>query len=1189
MATPEDETLQIGKYHIIDVPGNGWCFYTSILLAVMLLEDPAGAYDPTDKRLQQLSLQTAVNISQVILTNVESVTKIQLLLEDKFSVSENLRDLDQKLAEVDKDPTAKGDPRLIEALKESLRMQYVQDGTVYMTGQDGQPFTDVTDYVTKLATPMDPADLSKGPVAWPDAAVIGKVISEMTNVKLYIYQLIQGEYKLVASFGTELTTDKRINILYTNRNHYSILSQVGSITDAKAMQLGAKPKLSKPNKFLSTLQAARTKVAGTVLHQGLAKADASGATVGRYRQEIIVAGERVRLNENGFDPSKHTDVASFSRSYFPGETHLEGAKKIFSMVFNRGTFKSSSVFRPPCDDDDYKILLGGLANRLETLNMEMQDIRSMAGDTVLLRFKLELYDRIRILMEELDDSYKNGICQEYNGDGSPKGFKVMNLQLDNQVRDLLRQFAFMALQAQMPVEKYDNITADAKAMMNQLDSLNISREEMANYIKTWNEQASQMDPPQSIPNIVAEVLDASDDQPGLITTMVDDQLESIYTQILVTAREEYSIRSSTGALPPILTEFESYITTLETTVTDFRTRVMKLIQWILKKNKSCIDDLGAAQEEERANMTDLISKAGDLNQSRAELAAVKHNLNVSEEKLKATAQKGMSDEDNLRYQQVLAEYEAYKSAPRKGMSDEDKLRYDQVVAEYEAYKSAQRKGISDEDNMRYAQVLAEYNAYKSAQGNLLRDISTKNIALEASAAATSLSQRNKAEIEHAAAAASSATVALENTLAARNRLVANQIQATQRGGGVMETAMSDYHSNVLDNFANETTEQLTTVVNAKADSDRRANEAEKQKADLQKQVQTMEVQIGQMQKDMTQKDVDAQNILSSLRDLGKNIVSGNQYTIPKNIAPNAGNAFKELYGQVMTRVTPAPSVSTVSNATCFLNYFVTFFTKAIFYSKTMPTERKRVMDIFDTVANNVVAKVQQLMEGSAQKDVLYAIVNTVFNLLENAQTLFINKEGAAGQEPTTGLQVIKSGKLDPNSIAILNIIYVEFYGKATPTFIEDMKFMEKVIFEDLLIQHPAVYFNPPMEVKYDGRMLPAGNDLTTYPSMVYIPSTITDGISEADMIEKLEGMKGSFHINDKGVLQTVTIDKIVEDPAAQKLWSDAIFLKLQDATLQYPTLFIAFIVFARRYLLLIKEDLGACSVSSFLAKPSLGS
>jgi hypothetical protein len=405
----------------------------------------------------------------------------------------------------------------------------------------------------------------------------------------------------------------------------------------------------------------------------------------------------------------------------------------------------------------------------------------------------------------------------------------------------------------------------------------------------------------------------------------------------------------------------------------------------------------------------------------------------------------------------------------------------------------------------------------------------------------------------------------------------------------MDSAMSDYHTNVLDNFANKATEQLTTVVNAKADSDKRANDAEKQKADLQNQLKIMEVQMGQMQKDMTQKEVDAQNILSSLRDLGKNIVSGNQYIIPKDIAPNAGKAFKELYGQMMTRVTPAPSLSTVSNATCFLNYFVTFFTKAIFYSQTMATERKRVMDIFDTVANNVVPKVQQLMAGSAQKDVLHAIVNTVFNLLETAQTLFINKEGVGGQAPATGLQVIKSDKLNPNSIAILNIIYVEFYGKATPTFIEDMKLMEKVIFKDLLIQNPAVYFNPPMEVKYNGQMLPAGNDLITYPSMVYIPTTVTDGISEEDMIQKLEGMKGSFHITEKGVLQTVTIDKIVADPAAQKLWADAIFLKLQDATLQYPTLFIAFIVFARRYLLLIKDDLKACSLSSFLAKPSLGS
>jgi hypothetical protein len=1135
MATPAEETLQIGQYHVIDVPGNGWCFYTSVLLAVMLLEGSKEAYAPEDPRLEQLSLEVATDVSRVIPTNVESITKIQLLLEDKFKVTDDLKDLEKKLAAVDADPTTKNDPQLREAIKESLRMQYVKDGVLYMKGQDGQPFAGVADYVTKLATPVDPTDLSKGPVAWPDPAVIGKIIAQMSNVKLYIYQLIGGAYKLVASFGTELATQNKIKILYTNRNHYSVLSQVGSITDAKAMQIGVN-KAAKPNKFLTTLKAARSKLEGAVLREELSKTDMSGSTAPKYRGEVIVAGERVRLNEDGFDPSKHDDVASFSNCYFPGEAHLNGAKAVFSKVFSRDVFNSSSVFRPPCDEDDFKLLLGGLTNRLDTLNVEMQTIRSMAGDTVLLRFKLELYDRIRILIEELNDSFKNGICEEYNEDGSPKGFKVMNLQLDNQVRDLLRQFAFMALQAQMPVKKYDHITAEAQEMMQQLDDLNISKQEMANYIKTWNEQASDMDPPQSIPNIIAEVLDATDDQPGLVSTMVDDQLESIYTQILVTARQEYSIRSSTGTVPAVLAEFESYTTTLETTVPDFRTRVMKLIQWILKKNKSCIDQLSAAQAAERANMTDLIGKAGDLNQSRAELAAVKHNLSASEEKL--------------------------KMAPHQDMTAEEAIRYSELVAQYEAYKSAQE--------------------------HLLHDVQAKNIALEASAAATSHSQRNTAEIEHAAAAASSATMALENTLAARNRLIANQIQAKQKGGGVMDTAMSDYHSNVLDNFADKATEQLTTVVNAKADSDKRANDAEKQKTDLQNQVKTMEVQLGQMKKDMTQKDAETQNILSGLRDLGQNIVSGNQYTIPKDIAPNAGNAFKELYGQVMTRVTPTP-VSTVSNATCFLNYFVTFFTKAIFYSQTMPNERKRVMDVFDTVANSVVPKIQQLMTGKAQKDVLHEIVNTIFSLLETAQTLFINKEGAGGQTPITGLQVIKSEKLDPNSIAILKIIYLEFYGKATPTFIEDMKFMEKVIFEDLLIQNPAVYFNPPMEVKYDGQMLPAGNDLTTYPSMVYIPSTITDGVSEAEMIQKLSSMKDSFQITENGVAHTVTIDKIVADPAAQKLWSDAIFLKLQDATLQYPTLFIAFIVFARRYLLLIKEDLGACNLSSFLAKPSLGS
>jgi len=342
-----------------------------------------------------------------------------------------------------------------------------------------------------------------------------------------------------------------------------------------------------------------------------------------------------------------------------------------------------------------------------------------------------------------------------------------------------------------------------------------------------------------------------------------------------------------------------------------------------------------------------------------------------------------------------------------------------------------------------------------------------------------------------------------------------------------------------------------------------------------------------MQEQLNQKDADSQNMINSLREMGNNIISGNQYTIPKNIAPNAGNAFKQLYGQLMTRVAP-PSTSVVSNATCFLNYFVTFFMKTIFYSQTMSEQRQKIMNLFDTIANNIVIKVKQIMPSSQEKDVLYAIVNTIFNLLETAQTLFINNENSQGTTTEHGLQVIKSDKLDPTSIAILKIIYLEFYQNATPTFVDDIAFMEKSIFEDLLMRNPSVYFNPPMDLKYNGDILQAGTDLVSYPSMVYMPSDYSVNVPAADLIQKLDGMNDTFQVTQKGVSQKFNVSQIVADPAAQKIWSDAIFLKLQDATLQYTTLFISFIVFSRKYLLLIKDDLKGCSVSSFLVKPSLG-
>jgi hypothetical protein len=1142
MASEPDKTLQINQYNVLTVPGDGWCFYTSVIGARMLLESKS-IPNLSDPKFQPLALRTAQSISksllEIVSNDADFRNTMQIMLDDRNVKEKDPEKLKAALAAIDANPSAKNDDTLKQTLIQAAQEAYGRTNAgPYLRDNEGKPFASVEDYITKMGTPVDPTHLERGPVAWPDVGLIGMFMAKFAELNISIYQQEGGEYKLLQTYKADPPKNVGVKLIYVGRNHYDILTPKENITDAKAMQVGVNTLTRPSSTFLDTLQSLKGKMKGDYLKEQLNKAS-TGPKV--FRQEIIIAGERVRLKDAGFDVSKHDDVVGFTNAYFPGQNNLDGARSIFSKVFSRDIFNSSSVFRPPCNGDDMKLLILGLNNRLETLNTEMQNLRNTVGDNVSIRAKLELYDRIRILIEELTDSFRNNICEEYNADGSSAGFKTINIELDNQVRDLLRQFAFMTLQAKMPVKKFDYITKDAKEMVRMLGNIKLSKDQMDAYIKTWNEQASQMDTPQAIPNIIAEVLDTTNNTIGLVGMRVEEELESIYTQVVESARLEYSIRGDTEPVPAILTEFNEYVKGLESSVTDNKTRFLELVKWILKKNKTCLDELGEAQQRENDTVADLTQKTADLNKSNAELAAATHNLSILE------AQKAAAGSS---------------SSPVK-------------------------KPVS--------QIEDELKANKAAVAMILEKILAENKALQAAVSATQLSEQRTARAEHAAAAANSATVATENALAAnkslvaQNELVANKIK--QKGGATIQDALAakeEYHTGVLNRFAENAEEQLTVASNTAQVASNRADSAEEQKKQLESKLQTLKVTVNEMQKQMNEKDADSQNIINSLREMGNNIISGNEYTIPENIAPNAGNAFKQLYGQIMSRVAP-PSNSVVSNATCFLNYFVTFFMKTIFFSQTMSAERQRIMNVFNTITNNIIINVKQIMPSSQEKDVLFAIVNTVFNLLETAQTLFINNENSQGTPTEYGLQVIKSDKLDPTSIAIIKIIHLKFYEQATPSFVEDIAFMEKAIFEDILMRNPSVYFNPPMDLKYKGDILEAGKDLVSYPSMVYMPSDYSVNIPGTDLIQKLDGMNDTFQITQKGTSQKFNVSQIVADPAAQKIWSDAIFLKLQDATLQYTTLFISFIVFSRKYLLLIKDDLKGCSLSSFLVKPSLGS
>jgi hypothetical protein len=166
---------------------------------------------------------------------------------------------------------------------------------------------------------------------------------------------------------------------------------------------------------------------------------------GQFHGEIIVTGERVRLDEQGFIPGDESEITSFKTKYFPqfiqNEEQLELVKSVFKMIFTID--KNDEQIKLPCDDQEKDILLDGLTTRRETLWNELKNLYDRRSTPALLRTKLLTYERLNILIMNLQRDMDMGICQDYNPDGTPAGFRKVNLEDDNNIRELLRNFVYL--------------------------------------------------------------------------------------------------------------------------------------------------------------------------------------------------------------------------------------------------------------------------------------------------------------------------------------------------------------------------------------------------------------------------------------------------------------------------------------------------------------------------------------------------------------------------------------------------------------------------------------------------------------------------------------------------------------------------------------------------------------------------
>ena len=648
----------------IPMPNNGWNFYSSILVAKEAIDTGREVDIPKEiKTLHKRSAEMAEQVSRAM--TEEDKKLITVLITQEIPTPTNNELLLAKLKDID--ASTEIDPALKDTVKQSLRFQYQPDSAVYKRDRSerAEPILTPDTYISLLQKPVDPSNLERGPMAWPDIQLIGPKIAEIVNASIYIYRTSKSDptvYKLVSVFHRE--DSPHLFILYTTRNDFSVLG-VKPGTDARAIGLVGQAMKGVKERSLREL-ANNIKGTGELV------------LTSDYDDAIKVAGERVQLIEDdGFNERADLlGAVSFRNRYFPGETDEEvinTAKHVFNMFFRKQAIKktraeispakdlldsvvsltsgkpqvggaeSAKEYIPPCSDDEREILLRGLRGRRITMYQQIQQQRSNPGDTVEIRRLLVRFQELEHLIKSLEYNEQRGNCQEYSKDGAPAGFSRMSTQQNDEIRSLLRQFSFLVLQAKNPINEYSARTNEATKLVGKLRKDPLTPQQMNTFLESWRKQAAKSN--ESIPSIIAEVLDTTDTQTGVLQTMVQDEIDKLYKDVVGMGRDEYKeVAAQTGgglSAESMRNEFEALVTRLEQDEQIPRDRAYKLIRWFVDNTRKQWRELSDEAHKEDTLKASLTTKQEQIQGLSAKLLAAQESIKKIEDALAAEIDKNI--------------------------------------------------------------------------------------------------------------------------------------------------------------------------------------------------------------------------------------------------------------------------------------------------------------------------------------------------------------------------------------------------------------------------------------------------------------------------------------------------------------------------------------------------------------------
>ena len=838
------ETLPVSAFNLIRIPANGWNLYNSILVANHI--EVSGRIPDLYKELPSFNTQAQTLSKQITQSLEESDKNFFATMMTQYRIPDNATNdmLKVKLSEIDADSSL--DTSLKDNIKQSLRFQYQKNSAVYQNDREGTLIDTPNKYITLLSTPLDANDLSKGPKASPDIAYLTPKIANAVKVSVYIFRPSSSQpdvYKLVSASKVDSAPD--VKILHVNRNDISILSEKVR-TDAKAMGLG---------KVAKAITSAKDKTLKQITE------DIEVPPEIKFKDHIVVGAEKVVLNDND-DEILNTEtgtnflgMVSFKHKYFPGEDDktLEVARFVFNLFFNEIAREDPA---PPCSNEDYEVLLRGLTNRRNTLYEEIERQRGRDDDTLELRSLIIKFQTLEALIKSLEWQVINGTCQDYDKDGAPGGFSRISSQQEDEIRSLLRQFAFIVLQAKNPVAQYSDRTEEAKGIVEELRNDPVNANTMDKYLETWNEQAKKAG--SSMPRILMEVLDRTDTQTGIIDKMAQDQIDELLKEIIGIGRQSFTHdtvgQQGGGTGQTQLQDFETIISQIEQEQNVPKDKALRIVRWIIDNTRSQWENLTQLKDKEGNLASDVEGKAKEIEVLTAKIAEVEKAVADTEKRLKEKTIEAADLKGNVAGKDAkVKEEEAKIRAERDDLAlqiatlqtqlEAKTKDYDTIIGELKALRTSCAAGEANAADsaasveklneqlaavqQQLALMTKENTQLKESQAQLQAQISTQTATI------TKL-QTDEAAATAAAAAATSKLAGLEGQVA---ELVKNS-----KGSAESEAAAKAQITQFTAQIQGLESE-IKTLQSGKSDNAKTAAESAAKIADLTKESESLQGQV----------------------------------------------------------------------------------------------------------------------------------------------------------------------------------------------------------------------------------------------------------------------------------------------------------------------------------------------------------